>query len=255
MAVLELENLEVWIGKKSICHDLGLELESGEVLGVLGRNGAGKTTLLHTIMAFRPPANGSIRIQGIELKTLKRQQLARKLGLLFQESDNSMPATVLETVLLGRHPHSENILWDSEQDVTLCRDTLALLGLGTLEKRQVSTLSGGEKQRLAIALLLAQNPTVMLLDEPSNHLDIDYQIKVLELLTERSRTNSAAMIMASHDINLVSRFCNYVLLLLGNGEFLAGPAPDILNKENLELAFQCRITHTKVNNWDYFVPG
>jgi len=254
MAVLEIEHLEVRIGDKVICNDLELKLESGEILGVLGRNGVGKTTLLHTIMNFRTPTTGTIRIQGGELHTLKRQQLAREVGLLFQESDNSMPATVLETILLGRHPYSENLLWDSEQDVTLCRNTLNLLGLGTMESRQVATLSGGEKQRLAIALLLAQSPTVFLLDEPSNHLDIDYQIKVLELLAQRVKNNSAAMVMASHDINLVSRFCDHVLLLLGDGATLTGPTTSIMSTENLEHAFQCRIVHTKVNERDYFLP-
>jgi len=254
MSVLELQNLEVRIGDNIICHDLALDLKGGEILGVLGRNGVGKTTLLHTIIDFRQPASGIICIQGRNLQTLKRQQLAREVGLLFQESDTSMPATVLETVLLGRHPYSENLLWDSEQDIALCRDTLAQLGLGKLENRQVTTLSGGEKQRLAIALLLAQNPTVFLLDEPSNHLDIDYQIKVLELLTEKIKDNNAAMVMASHDINLVSRFCNQVLLLLGDGKALFGPTASVLNSENLEHAFHCRIAHTQINGRDYFVP-
>ena len=254
MAVLELENLEVRIGDNIICHDLALDLDGGDILGVLGRNGVGKTTLLHTIMDFRQPASGTIYIQDNNLQTLKRHQLARKVGLLFQDNDTSMPATVLETVLLGRHPYSKNLLWDSEQDIELCLETLVQLGLGTLENRQVSTLSGGEKQRLAIALLLAQNPTVFLLDEPSNHLDIDYQIKVLELLTDKINNKNAAMVMASHDINLVSRFCNHVLLLLGDGETIIGPTSSVLSSENLAHAFHCRIAHTQVNGRDYFVP-
>lgn len=255
MAVLELKNLTARIGETAICHDLNIELNGGDVLGVLGRNGVGKTTLLHTIMNFHQPDNGSIRIKGNDIRTLRRQQVAREVGLLFQESDSTMPATVLETVLLGRHAYAENILWDSKQDLALCRDALALLGLGSLENRQVATLSGGEKQRLAIGLLLVQNPAVFLLDEPSNHLDIDYQIKVLEILTQKVRSDSAAMVMASHDINLVSRFCNYVLLLLGNGEILTGSAQKVLTTGNLERAFRCRITHTQLNDQDYFLPG
>lgn len=254
MTVLKLENLNVTIGGRTICHDLSLSLNQGEILGILGRNGVGKTTLLHTIMDFRKPGSGNVRVRDSVVWALNRQQLAREVGLLFQESDNSMPATVLETVLLGRHPYSDNLLWDSKQDVALCRDVLTSLGLDELEYRQVSTLSGGEKQRLAIALLLAQNPTVFLLDEPSNHLDIDYQIRVLELLTEKIQEHRAVMVMASHDINLVSRFCNHVLLLLGNGETITGPTSEVLNSGSLQKAFHCRITHTQIAGRDYFVP-
>ncbi len=254
MVVLELERLEVRIGGKLICRDLDLQLTEGEVLGILGRNGVGKTTLLHSCMDFFPPASGNVRIHGANLQSLKRQQLARKIGLLFQESDSSLSATVLETVLLGRHPYSENIFWDSEEDIELCRITLALLGMDKLENRQVSTLSGGEKQRLAIALLLAQDPAVFLLDEPSNHLDIDFQIKVLDLITQRAKQNKAATVMASHDINLVSRFCDRVLLLLGDGEFLSGSTSSILNSNNLNRAFQCKIAQTQISGRNYYLP-
>ena len=254
MSILELENLEIKIGDTVICRELSLLLEGGRLLGILGRNGAGKTTLLHTIMGFRPFQHGAIRIQQEDLHAIPRQQLATKIGLLFQESENSLPATVLETVMLGRHPHSENLLWDSPADVAYCRETLSQMGLGSLENRQVSTLSGGEKQRLAIALLLAQNPKVLLLDEPSNHLDIDYQIKILSLLHEKSRKQNAAMIIASHDINLVSRFCDDVLLLLEDGNAITGPIAEVLDTQNLERAFGCKVECVQVSGHHYYLP-
>ena len=255
MALLELDALNVKIGEQTICHDLSLSLNSGELLGILGRNGTGKTTLLHTIMGFHAPSSGNIRLGGMDINTITRRQLAREMGLLFQEGDSNMPATVLETVLLGRHPYSQNLLWDSEADIRLCRDTLALVGLADLHQRQVSTLSGGEKQRLAIALLLAQSPTIMLLDEPSNHLDIDYQIRLLELLSGRARSSDGAIMMASHDINLVARFCDHTILLLGDGKILAGPTDEVLTAGNLELAFQCRIITVQHDDRSYFFPA
>ena len=255
MAILDIEKLAIRIGDKLICRDLSIRLNSGELLGILGRSGVGKTTFLHTLMGFHRQQAGTIRIQDQDLQSIPRHQLAKQIGLLFQQSESNMPATVLETVLLGRHPYSENLLWDSAEDVALCRETLKLLGLGQVEDRQVSTLSGGEKQRVAIALLLAQNPKVSLLDEPSNHLDIDYQIKILNHLTEKSKTQNTSMVLASHEINLISRFCDQVLLLLGDGEVLCGRTQEIMTTDNLELAFGCNVEHVMINERDYFLPG
>ncbi len=255
MNLLELDALRISIGGQLVCNDLDLKLGGGQVLGILGRNGSGKTTLLHTIMGFHNPDSGLIRVSGSTLDSLSRKDLARQVGLLFQESDSSMPATVLETVLLGRHPYSSNPWWDSANDLSLARQTLGLTGLAELAQRQVATLSGGEKQRLAVALLLVQNPRIFLLDEPSNHLDIDYQIRILDLLAQRMEEERAGLVMASHDINLVARFCDRVLLLLEKGEFLEGPTQAVLNSHNLERAFRCQIIKIVANERNYFLPG
>jgi len=254
MAALELVKLRVKAGNRLVCQDLNLCLGSGQMLGILGRNGVGKTTLLHTIMGFRKPEAGLIRFGAVDSATLSRRQLAREVGLLFQESDSSLPATVLETVLLGRHPYADNLLWDSEEDVALANRTLSLLALTELRARQVSSLSGGEKQRLAMALLMAQSPRLYLLDEPSNHLDIDFQLKILELLTTQVRSEHRGLVMASHDINLVARFCDRVLLLLGDGLFVEGPTPAVLEECLLERAFSTRLQRIEHNGRDYFLP-
>ena len=178
MDLLQFSALQITIGEHLVCRNLDLRLGAGERLGMLGRNGVGKTTLLHTIMGFHKQDAGSVLLNGSPQGSRSRRQLARQVGLLFQESENSMPATVLETVLLGRHPYSDNFLMDSAEDLSMARDALEQVGLESLADRQVGTLSGGEKQRLAIALLLLQNPRLLLLDEPSNHLDIDNQIQV-----------------------------------------------------------------------------
>jgi iron complex transport system ATP-binding protein len=206
-------------------------------------------------MGFHKQDAGSIWLDGNPLGSRSRRQLARLVGLLFQESENNMPATVLETVLLGRHPYAENLFWDSAEDLSMAFDALKQVGLGDLAERQVGTLSGGEKQRLAIALLLLQNPRLLLLDEPSNHLDIDNQIQILNLLAERTSRERGALLMASHDINLVARFCDRVLLLMGEGEVVEGPAQLVLTPENLERAFHCRITMIEHSGRRYFVPA
>jgi len=254
MKLLELDNLSVRIGSQSICRNFNLDLAAGQILGVLGRNGIGKTTLLYALMGIRSAEHGTIKLAGTEVRQMTRRDHARFMGMLFQENDNSMPATVLETVLLGRHPYAENLLWDSAEDMALARETLRLLGLENLEQRQVATLSGGEKQRLAIAMILAQDPQLYLLDEPSNHLDIDFQLKILQLLQSRIVEREAAILMASHDINLISRICDRVMLILGDGEIIEGPTGSVLTKDNLQRAFHCRIAQTELAGHRYFVP-
>jgi iron complex transport system ATP-binding protein len=254
MKLLELDTLKVSIGGRIICHDLSLSLETGQMLGVLGRNGIGKTTLLYTVMGLHPAAGGRVRLQGIDTVDLSRRQLARRMGMLFQENDTSMPATVLETALLGRHPYSQQLLWDSAEDIAMARDVLLQVGLDALEQRQVATLSGGEKQRLAIAMLLAQCPRLYVLDEPSNHLDIDFQLQILDLLKQRIFDQPAAILMASHDINLVSRYCDRVMLMLDADEIIEGPTEAVLTPENLQRAFRCKVAVAELEGYRYFLP-
>ncbi len=255
MNILNLESLTVSIGGRTVCHGLDLRVKPQEVLGILGRNGVGKTTLLYTIMGFKPPVSGKVVFLDTEIQNYSAINLAKKLGVLFQETHSDLPATVLETALLGRHPHSENLLWDSPEDIRLTREILAQLGLADLEQRQLSTLSGGEKQRLALALLMVQAPQLYLLDEPSNHLDIDYQIKTLVYLKEKLKREQAAMIMASHDINLAARFCDQVLLIMENGQYLYGETTKVLNEETLSQAYKCKICVVESTDKRYFFPA
>ena len=255
MSILNLEALEIEIGGQVVCRNLELDLAPGQVVGVLGRNGIGKSTLLYTLMGFRKPVSGRISLLGNDLSHYSAKETARLIGILFQENSTELPASVLETALLGRHPHNENILWDNADDIFLVREILNKVGLSELEQRQVGTLSGGEKQRLTIAMLIAQKPKLSLLDEPSNHLDIDYQIKSLALLKENTIKEQSAIIMASHDINLISRFCDKSLLLMENGEFQYGDTNEILTEEALSAAFKCPIQSIQTGERKIFFPG
>lgn len=255
MNILELESLQITLGDKLICRALSLTLSPGECMAVLGVNGVGKTTLLYSIVRLRRKSGGHIRILDQEVEQLGQAGLARRTGLLFQESAGTLPATVLETALLGRHPFHAGKFWDQPEDLEMAHKALTETGLQDLQDRQIQSLSGGERQRVAIATLLVQSPQLMLLDEPSNHLDIDSQIRLLALLQSDVRRRAGAMLMATHDINLAYRFCDSVLLMLREGEFILGEKSAVLTCENLSRAFGCRIESVDHATGKFYFPA
>lgn len=233
MTRLSLEKLTVRRGEKVLSQQLSITMQGGQCWGLLGRNGAGKTTLLHSLAGLYTPDSGTIQMDGLDIDSYSRRQLAQKLGLLFQDHENSFPATVLETVLQGRHPHIPAWRWEDADDLQHSIHALRLLELDAMQRRTATALSGGEQQRLAIATLLNQAPQIYLLDEPTNHLDLHQQIKILDLFKMQVREQNRLCIMALHDVNLVQRFCDHVILLEEGGGSISGPASEILNVENL----------------------
>ncbi len=252
--MLETRNLDVTIAGKAVCRGLDLAIEAGQCWAVLGRNGVGKTTLLHTLAGLREPECGDIRLQDKPLARLSRRSIARTLGVVFQDNEDPFPATVMETALIGRHPHLGNWRWERNDDKMRAMQALKNLRLESLANRPVSTLSGGERRRLAIATLLTQDPPLGLLDEPTNHLDLNFQVSVLELL-KKLCTRGQAMLMILHDINLALRFCDHLLLLLGNGRYLLGKTSSLGSSANLSLVYQHPLTELSGPRGPVMVPG
>lgn len=238
MSLLTTTALHVTIGSTIVCRDLELTIDSGERWCVLGRNGTGKTTLLHTLAGLRSPASGDISLNNRPLTEIPRRSVAQHIGLLFQDNTDTFPATVLETVLTGRHPWLGPLQWESDRDLAIARRALQAVGLHDMEPRLVNTLSGGERRRTAIACLLTQEPQLLLLDEPTNHLDIHHQIRMLDLLQQHVAQAARAQLLVMHDLNLAVRYCNRFLLLFGNGETVQGKAAAALTQENLERLYQ-----------------
>ncbi|MEX0740112.1 MAG: ABC transporter ATP-binding protein [Pseudohongiella sp.] len=252
--IVRTRQLRLQIGDRILCDQLNLSVAAGQRMAVLGQNGSGKTTLLHSLLKLCRVDKSRIEIDGRALTHWSRRDLAKTVGILFQENQDDMPATVHETVMLGRLPHLSGWRWESESDFALAENALKTVGLEAMTGRNVSSLSGGERQRLAIASLLTQSPKLYLLDEPSNHLDISFQIKTLKLLTETVIRDNSALIMATHDINLAARFCDQILLLNGDGTYTLGPATEVLTDVTLSHAYNCEIRHVATDIGKLYFP-
>ena len=234
--MLILDNVTVRIGSRVILDGASAAISDGRKVGLIGRNGAGKTTLLRTLAGLRAPAAGAIDLLGRPLASLALRELARLRGVLPQDDSDAFPATVLETVLVGRHPHLSRWQWEGEDDIRIAREALTATDMADTEARDVRTLSGGERRRVALAALLAQQPRLFLLDEPSSHLDLSHQLALLDRLVAAVRAEGKALLMVVHDVNLALRYCDHALLLSG-GETFAGPAPALLTPERLSALY------------------
>jgi iron complex transport system ATP-binding protein len=234
--ILTARALDVQIAGIRICTALDLTVEPRQCWAILGRNGAGKTTLLATLAGLRAANAGTIEIDGRALSSFTPRELARVRALLPQDDSDPFPATALETALVGRHPHLGRWQWEGAEDLRIAREALAVVDMADAETRDVRTLSGGERRRTTLAAVLAQEPRLFLLDEPSSHLDLAHQVALLDRLGGLARSEGRALIMALHDVNLAARCCDHVLLL-DRGAASAGPAEELLTSERLSALY------------------
>ncbi|MBY5962703.1 ABC transporter ATP-binding protein [Marinobacter nauticus] len=254
MTILSARELIIDIPGRSNGAKLNLDLAPGQIWGVLGPNGAGKTTLLHTLAGLKAPRCGEVWLDDVELAAIPRRELARKLGLVFQDRQDSFPATVLETALIGRHPWLS--VWQSEQaeDIHRAEAALGALDLRELGERLLNTLSGGERQRVAIATLMTQDPAVWLLDEPTNHLDLHHQVQVMRLLSACAHREKG-IFMCLHDLNLAARWCSHVLLLYPDGQACWGPTESMLVRDALEGLYDQKLIELNKDDIRLFAPA
>ena len=254
-AILSVSGLDVSIGGKTVCRDFALDIRAGEFWGVLGTNGVGKTTLLLSMIGLRTPQAGSVRLLGRELRELRRREVARRIGIMFQDAESGLPTTVMETALEGRHPHLDRFKWESLEDERLAREALEEMGIAPLAARSTQTLSGGERRLLAAATLFTQDPLLMALDEPNSHLDLHQQIRMLDRVQHRVRHGGKAAIAILHDANLALRYCDRVLLLHGGGETESGPAAQMLSAERMTRLYRHRIERIETPSGAVFLPA
>lgn len=251
--LLEAQSIALKVGERWLCCEFSLRLAAGECLVLLGPNGAGKTTLLHTLAGLRSPAVGCVRLGGRAYAEWDGLAAARLRGLLAQQQPDHFSASVLQSALVGRHPHLGRWGWESADDVAIAQAALSAVGMSEFGQRDVLSLSGGERQRVSIATLLTQAPQLFLLDEPTNHLDLHYQVAVLELF-DRLKREGRGIVMVLHDINLAARFADHVILLDGRGGVVAGTRAEVLQAERLSHAFGHPIRRFEADGRALFIP-
>jgi iron complex transport system ATP-binding protein len=246
------QNLTITVPGRTLVESLSMDVTSGDFLAVLGKNGAGKTLTMHTVAGLREADEGQIELYGKPLNLLKRQQVARHLALLPQYIDDVFPATVLETVLIGRHPHIGAFELESAADREIAYNSLEQVDLSEFSEREISTLSGGERRRVAIAQVLTQATGICLLDEPTNHLDPQHQMDVLEVFAVKAH-NGAAVIASLHDVNLAVRFATRCLLLYGDGRWEVGDTASILDEQRLTELYGTKMEAIRWRGRDIFM--
>jgi iron complex transport system ATP-binding protein len=221
--------------------DITFRLAPGAFLGIVGPNSAGKSTLLRLLSKVLAPDRGRILVAGQDLAALSRLHLARQVAVVPQEFQVAFPFRVAEVVLMGRFPHAADGRWAGPRDQLVVRGALEATGLAGLAARRLDELSGGERQLVSIARALAQEAPILLLDEPTAHLDLRHQVAVLDVLLAHHRRVQGVTILISHDLNLAAEHCDR-LLLLARGRIRAlGRPEEVITPEHLEAAYGCPV--------------
>ncbi len=251
--MLHAEHVTIAVGGRTLCEELELCVEAGELWAVLGCNGSGKTTLLHALAGLAPIGAGTIEIAGRPIGSYARRDLGRALGILLQREDNEFWGTLADYVTLGRYSHTRSWFGRDAEDETALARALAAFDLEPLAAREFATLSGGERQRARLAQLWAQNPRLLLLDEPLQHLDLRHQLRALDLFRTAVRGAGAAALLVLHDLAFAGR-CDKALLLYGDGRFETGAAGALLQPDRLERLYGCRVRAFGSGDDAHFIP-
>lgn len=238
MSLLKVENLFCGYGKKKVIEDISFNILPGEISGIIGPNGAGKTTLFRAITRILDTSSGQIKYRGRNIKDMTIRELARLIGVLPQSMPAAFSFTVLDFVLMGRSPHMKR--WQSiqEEDLALADEMMRLTEVKDLKNRYITELSGGELQRVLLAQALVQEPELLLLDEPTSHLDITHQVEIMDLIRKLNKEKKLTIIMVLHDLNLAGEYCDRLILLDKGKIHTIGSPNEVLTYSNIEKVYR-----------------
>ncbi len=256
MVLLTVDGVECRYGSVKILENVNLTVKEGDFVGILGPNGSGKTTLLKSISRTLKPHKGAIFLDKNDIYNMKSVDLAKHMAVVPQESNIGFSFTALDIVLMGRNPHMKRFQMESETDIAIVRKAMTQTNTWHLADRPINELSGGEKQRVVIARALAQEPKVLLLDEPLTHLDMINQLEIMDLVRELCAKDHLIVLAVIHDLNLAGRYCTSAILIKDSRVFAAGPLNQVLTSENIKSVFHVDaiVKKSPVTNTPYILP-
>ncbi|MDR3205604.1 MAG: ABC transporter ATP-binding protein [Candidatus Methanoplasma sp.] len=238
MSVLETDGLSYMYDDKIVLDEVSVSVGKGEILGILGPNGCGKTTLLKNLNRNLHPHGGCVTIDGTDLEDITKRSIAQKVAVVPQTNEIRFAFTIRDIVKMGRMPFQEAFRGESSADLEIVEKAMERTGLLPLADRFINTVSGGERQRAIIARAIAQTPEVILMDEPTLHLDVNMQFEVLDLVSSLAKESALTVVIVSHDLPMVTRYCDRVILIHDRRVFAVGSPEEILTPENMRTVFK-----------------
>ena len=235
--MLKIQDLSVYYGKRQVLHEVGLEVRSGEVVALIGPNGAGKSTLIRAVSGVIPIRGGRVEVNGTDISILSSIQRARQISVVPQAVSLPPAFTVWETVLLGRTPYLNFLGQTSVTDEALARHALEQVDMLQLSESRMDQISGGEQQRVLLARALAQATPILLMDEPTAHLDLRHQVDLLKLIAAQAREKGLTVLVALHDLNLASLFADRIAIIENGQLCVAGNPRETLTAEILRSVY------------------
>ena len=236
---LTIKNFSTGYSKNEVIKKINFKLKKNEWIGIIGANGSGKSTLLKGVLKFIPTLSGDVFFEDESIKNYSRKNLSRKIAYLPQILNNNLNITVKDLISLGRSPYKK--FWDfalNEEDLKIINESIQIMDLNSLKNKFINELSGGQSQRAFLAMTIAQNTNILLLDEPTTFLDINYQIKFLESLKNLIQIKKFSIITVLHDVNLAARFCDRIAILKEGKLIDINTPKKVLNKENFKKGFE-----------------
>ena len=218
-----------------VLKDINLEINGPQLVSIIGPNGVGKSTLIHCINKILSPTKGVVMLDGMDVKGVSLKEMAKIVGYVPYSANDTFPLTVVDTVLMGRHPHSH---WKSlDSDLDIVYETLKLLDIEDLAMRSFNELSAGQHQKVMLARGLVQEPKILLLDEPTSNLDIKHQMEVTRIMRELSQEKQIIVVMISHDLNIAAKYSDTMIMLSEGTVYAVGTPKEVLTKENIQAVY------------------
>lgn len=240
--MIELNNVSLGYDRRAILHDVNMTARPGQILGLVGPNGSGKSTLIKGMTRTIDLFSGRIFIDGRDVRTIKRNELARLIATVPQDPALPPAFTAFEAVLTGRTPHLGLLRYEGGRDLAIAWQAMQATHTESFAERRVSELSGGERQRLVIARALTQQPKAMLLDEPTANLDINHQVEILNLVKGLCLERNLTVIVALHDLNLAAQYCDWMVMLNAGRVYAEGTPSDILTASNIKGVYGAEVS-------------